>query len=726
VLATLSSAGAATPGDLPVKHVIVLYPESDGRPGNVRFATGLQSVFAESRDFVVEIYNEYLDATRFPGDVYRHEYAAYLKHKYQKIKVDLIITPMLPSLDFMMKYREECFPGIPVVHAAVEERELEVLKPGTGFVGRPMRFDLVGTLELALKLQPGAKHVYAIFGNSHFDRTWQARATREFERYTERLSFTYLKGLSLNELAAAARDFPAGSIVYYFHEFSDRYGTSYTPALFLEQLAAQINHPLYGHVGTYLGRGLVGGRLMRFETEGESAARLAFTVLNGGDLEQLRGMPPSENTATVDWRQLKRWGLDEANLPLGTIVSFKQPTLWDTYGWYVIGTAMFCALQAALISTLLVQRMRLHRAELRFRESLELAPNARALVNSDGRMVLVNAELEKLFGYDRSELVGQELEILLSRHQPAEHPQGRFALRSDQARWVEGECYGRKKDGSEVPIDVKVNPVFVERRRQFLVSILDESERIRFENALRERNLELASLTGRLIRAQETERRRIARELHDDLNQNLGLVSVELDLLTRQSEDLAPHVEGKLSAISDRVKQVSSSVHELSRQLHPARIEQLGLSVSLRSLCLELGKIHDVAIEYAEQDVPRQLPAEVSLCLYRITQEGLRNIIKHSQAEHASVELHYEEQEIRLLIRDNGIGFDPKSDSSCTGLGLVSMRERARLVNGSLLIDTLPGHGMQLKVRIPLLEEDAAPEGQGIAESAGLDARIVA
>jgi signal transduction histidine kinase len=208
-------------------------------------------------------------------------------------------------------------------------------------------------------------------------------------------------------------------------------------------------------------------------------------------------------------------------------------------------------------------------------------------------------------------------------------------------------------------------------------------------------------LAAQILTAEETERRRIARELHDDFGQDLALISVELDLFRQRPS--APAEAGKrLDAIAARVKQLSSSIHELSHELHPMKLEQLGLVSAVRGLCNELAQSHDLPIEFSFSDVPPSIPANVSLCLYRIAQEALRNVIKHSGAASASVTLHGRPGALSLEICDTGRGFDPGDAASRGGLGLVSIRERLRLVEGGLKIERLSTGGTRLMARVPL------------------------
>jgi signal transduction histidine kinase len=209
-------------------------------------------------------------------------------------------------------------------------------------------------------------------------------------------------------------------------------------------------------------------------------------------------------------------------------------------------------------------------------------------------------------------------------------------------------------------------------------------------------------LTGRLLQAQETERRRIARELHDDLSQRLALLCVQLDLVSQRPPESPAQLAALMQDLSSQVKQLSTALHDLSRQLHPTKLEQLGLVAAVNGLCNEMSQTHSLPIEFVHHDVPESIPADTALCLYRIVQEALRNVVKHSGAHGVDVELNGDADAIHLCITDNGAGFDPKSVEGKGGLGVVSMRERLRLVGGKMAIDSSPSGGTRVDVCVPL------------------------
>jgi signal transduction histidine kinase len=205
----------------------------------------------------------------------------------------------------------------------------------------------------------------------------------------------------------------------------------------------------------------------------------------------------------------------------------------------------------------------------------------------------------------------------------------------------------------------------------------------------RRRNSELAvkSLSGRLISAGEEERKRIARELHDDISQRLSIVSLEL-ATQRSSHEPLQHL-----------KEIITDVHNLSHQLHPGKVELLGLKVALRDLCRQLSKQHAIVIDLVDDDFRTSLPPEVALCFYRVAQEALHNSVKHSGSAQIQVRLTAADGVVQMSIKDNGSGFD--SNSAANGLGLATMKERVRLVDGTLAINSKPGAGTEVTVQAP-------------------------
>jgi two-component system, NarL family, sensor kinase len=221
------------------------------------------------------------------------------------------------------------------------------------------------------------------------------------------------------------------------------------------------------------------------------------------------------------------------------------------------------------------------------------------------------------------------------------------------------------------------------------------------EESLRGAQDELRSLAGRLLQAQEDERRRIAREMHDDWTQRLAVLAIDAAKLETEL-DPSSNAHRQLREMRGELVDLSEDVHALSRQLHPAILDDLGLVDALRSECASVARREGVAVAFRPGAVPASVPKDVALCVYRVAQEALRNVVKHAGAEEARVSLIGSGRELILTVQDRGVGFDPAEVRAREGLGLSSMGERVRLVRGELSVDSGPGRGTTVTVRVPV------------------------
>jgi PAS domain S-box-containing protein len=211
----------------------------------------------------------------------------------------------------------------------------------------------------------------------------------------------------------------------------------------------------------------------------------------------------------------------------------------------------------------------------------------------------------------------------------------------------------------------------------------------------------LSTVSQKLIEAHEEERARIARELHDDINQQLALVIMRLDHLMQHAPASAATLEDEISAVRQQVTELSSDVQALSHGLHSPRLELLGLEAAAAAFCEEMSNRHGIKIDARVDKVPHALPPEIALCLYRVLQEALQNVVKHSESPVTHVSLEGHRKHIRLTVADSGAGFDPDQAMRGRGLGLTSMRERLKIVGGELSVHSERGRGTTIHAIVP-------------------------
>jgi PAS domain S-box-containing protein len=246
-----------------------------------------------------------------------------------------------------------------------------------------------------------------------------------------------------------------------------------------------------------------------------------------------------------------------------------------------------------------------------------------------------------------------------------------------------------RKDGSVVWLEDSATAFFDESGSLTMVAGMtaDVTETCQFEQALRE-------LSGKLINSQEEERRRVGRELHDSIGQHLALLAIRAQRIDSGEAEAEGTAKADIHDLHRKIKEIATKVSELSHQLHSSELEFLGLTVATERLCREFARQYGIDVDYQVKSVPR-LDSKVALCFYRIIQECLRNIGKHSKAKRVGLELVGKPNRLQLTVTDDGIGFEPSGHHG-TGLGLLSMRERINLIGGHLMIRSVPGKGTKV------------------------------
>ena len=245
---------------------------------------------------------------------------------------------------------------------------------------------------------------------------------------------------------------------------------------------------------------------------------------------------------------------------------------------------------------------------------------------------------------------------------------------------------------------LEINNNITERKKS-------EKALIDSESALRNSQKDLQKLAGRLISAQEEELRRLSRELHDDLTQRLAVLAIDagkLELDLGKKPEACPEVSRKILQIKEQLISVSEDVHNISRQLHPTILDDLGLIRAIESECAALMRRENIEINFSKEDVPDGIANDISLCLYRVLQESLKNVVTHSRATSCEIFLEGVDSMLLLTVSDNGVGFDPSEVRNKAGLGLSSMRERAQLVEGDFSVKSRPGQGTIVRIGVPL------------------------
>ncbi len=696
------------------KGILVLYSEDKNHPAHELTDRGILETLSSDKRFDVRLYTEYLDLSRFSAASHLDNVSEYLVRKYTGSKIDAIIAVYPAAVDLLLGETSGIFSEVPIVACEVTAPYAERLESSplrrrvTGVMGGE---NISGVLDTAFRMQPDVKQVVLIAGTEPNDRYNEEIFRKGLKPYTGRLTLIDLTKLPMKDILKRVASLPQKTIILYSALSRDGAGEVFVPREALSMISAAANAPVFSLIDSYLGYGIVGGRLISFEQQGRIAAKQALRVLAGESPESIPFQEQESYVSLYDWRLLKRWGIPEKALPPGSEIRYRNYSLWEKYAWAITGLGILLMIETGLIVGLVTNLRRRKKSERSLRESehrvrLAISSAGAGLwsLDKDTGNMWVTDEVRKILG------IADEEELESSRFLALVHPDDRekvrqavqYALQSKQETRIEHRVV--LPDG-QIRWIASVGRVQPERSAEDSVLTgvsVDITQRKQTREKLRESEKQLSLLAGRLISAQEEERSRVARELHDDFTQHLAVLAIDAGTLELQRKWEPAQVREVLGTIKTGLVKISQDMHDLSRQLHPSILEDLGLVKAVQSECARLSRKEGLEVFFTHENVPEVMPRGISLTLYRIIQEGLRNIVIHSQAKTAHLSFQGSDSAIKLSIRDTGVGFEPSLVRDSPSVGISSMEERTKLVHGDFTIDSAPGEGTVITVRVPL------------------------
>jgi signal transduction histidine kinase len=392
------------------KRVLMVHSFGSSAPPFTTHSTAFETTLTQEMGKRVDLDQVSLDMARYAQPDMEEAFVEFLLKRLAKWQPDLVVPIGSPAGRFVVKFRDRLFPGMPVIYTGMDRRTVppDAITKNATFVGDD--FKLAGLVEDILQLAPDTTNIEVILGATPLERYWTIEFRRAFEPFTNRVSFNFLNDLSFDQMLRRLSKLPPRSFILLGLFLRDASGVTHNEDEALQRLHAVANAPINGLYQNQLGLGIVGGRLYQGELQGVESARIAIRVLRGEPMSSFPPMFVGTQRPRYDWRELQRWNISESRLPPDSMIEFRQPTVWERYRWYIVGALFIFALQAAMITGLLLQRARRRRMELelqRNREELahvtrvstvgELTTSVAHELNQPLGAILSNAEAAEMF-----------------------------------------------------------------------------------------------------------------------------------------------------------------------------------------------------------------------------------------------------------------------------------------------------------------------------------------
>lgn len=692
-----SPAGAVEEDGQPTATVLVVQFSPSGYLPADGFNARLMRALHEHSAQRVDVQIEFLDVMVSRGEEYDRAVREYIRRKYAGARIVAVVGLGAQGAQMAVRLRAEVFPDAAVLYA-VDRTIAQSMDFGHNSTGVLPTVDVPGTTALALRLVPATKHVAVVLGASDNERAWWDRVVSEIHAAAPGLDVIPLFGLERTEMLRRVSTLPEHTVLIWVAYRRDPSGETVAPTEVLAEVTTAV--PVFGLFEYDFGSGIVGGRLVDLDRLGEESGLLAARIVNGERADAITPVVVTDYPVKVDWRAVRKWRIDPGLLPSDAVISFRQPTVWDEYGWYVAGGLAVFGVEAAIIAALLVERRRRRRAVAAFRASeqrstaiLRAAPDMMFLLSADGVYLDYYAKDADQLLVPPNAFLGRNMRDVLPR-EVAEAFAGalRAALASGGPEVVE---YELNLSGRERSFEARI----VAAGADTLLSVVRDVTEQRASDEARRR------LTDRLLRLQDEERKRIAGELHDSLGQSLAIIRNRASICLRDVNN-TDRVAEHLHEISTTAAASIDEVREIAHNLRPFELDQLGLTKAVRSMARRVSDSSGIRV-VADVDLDRtKLSPEDETSVYRIVQEALNNVVRHAAASEARVSIGREGPDLVVTVSDDGRGVGPSDGragpANGDGFGLAAMAERARMLGGSFEVGSPSARGTTVKVTFPV------------------------
>jgi two-component system, cell cycle sensor histidine kinase and response regulator CckA len=716
------------------KRILVLYAHHNGMPWDQLFDKGLHNklINYEGPDFDLNI--EFMDLARDQSKDYVDNLYAMLKFRYGNRQPDLIISNIDQPSDFLQRLLSEYFPGANIILVSNEGVLLDIARkyPDRASVIYNKSETYLGFMQIIEDLIPGTKNIYFISGSSAIEQNDLKKARYDFQQSGGPYNFYYLSGGNVEDILKKVSHLPPDSVIFFSTYFSDSNGKIFVPRDVLKLIYKNAKAPIFGPTDTYLGHGIVGGELISAEMMGEKTGELAMRILRGESPGKI-GFQKVTGAKIFDWRQLKRWNLNERPLPQGSIVKFKEYTFFEEYKWRIITWMSLLIIQMLLIVFLLVSLTKrkkaekaLSNSEKKYRRLVEGSRDAIISIDKLNMIRSCNTSASRLFGYNETEMIGHSINVLTTEEERGNQlTEINKVTGADQLS--EYESMGFRRDGSTFPVKINISTLkdesdevigFIEFVRDISEQKKAEKDRIKLESQLNQaQKLEsIGTLAGG-----------IAHDFNNLLTAILGYTELALFDIPSGTK-LEANLKKSVQA-SHRAKNLVNQILMFARRsdegakpvtITPIANEALELIRSTIPSSIEIRKkIKSDSIIIADPTKIHQILMNLCANAAYVMEEGglieviISDIVSNpdSGADHTGLK---PGEYVKITISDTGPGipkenlnliFEPyfttKGPGSGTGLGLSVVHGIVKSYKGEVFVDSELNKGTIFTIYLP-------------------------
>jgi signal transduction histidine kinase len=740
------------------KNVLILHSFHKGQVWSDGIDKGIESIFGKS-GYATRLFYEYMDSKRIFDNTHIENVFRLLKHKSANHKFDLAVVTSDPAFQFMLKYYSRLLPATPVIFCGVNYFEEYTLYGQANFTGLLESIDIKDTLDTAIAINPNATNAFIIVDKTPISIAAIQSFLKLLDKYSGKISIYFTEDMTMMELLEKVGALSSDSIVIMVNFTIDKAGDVFTLEDSTRMITERANVPVFSFWDSYLGHGIVGGKLVSGYTQGKKTAEIALRIFEGEQPDSIPVIKQSTNEYMFDFGVLKRFSIHHDQLPEGSLIVNKPRSFYYQHKkliWIIVGGIAGLSLIILILSLNIFSRVKAEANLKRYSKRLEIINKVdRAILEATPTEEIAGHVLKYvrnlfsckrvslvLFDYDRSEafVLSVDSDCDTAIGEGSKFPLGDYhieELKSGEIITVEDIQSLEKKSSVDIALlsesinSLVMIPLFydthligtlkfghddyalfsrenIEIAQQIAAPLAIAIQNAKLVKTLLQRENDLKRMSARIFKSQEDERKKISLELHDELGQALTAIHMNLSIIERKFPDgwKSDGIEETLKETINYIQTMAEQLQYLSHKLRPPTLDVLGLMPALKSHINGIKKRTGMNIVIESENCDQRFLPDIEINLFRIIQESLHNIVKHSNAKNTDVILKRVDGGLQITIDDDGIGLErsrrENSAGSNTGIGIMGMQERVYNLGGTFTITSGESEGTRILVEIPL------------------------